>query len=76
MPTLMPPPPERIYEQEVKTQEVPSPMEEISLILEEFLLQRIEMDEVIARLRPHGLRTEYIEDEKIEDIRVIQHEYT
>jgi hypothetical protein len=51
-------------------------MEEIVLILEEFLLQRIEMDEVIARLRPHGLRTEYIEDEKIEDIRVVQHEYT
>ena len=71
MPTLMPPPPERIYEQEVKNPEVPSPMEEITLILEEFLLQRIEMDETIERLRPHGLRTEYIEDENIEDIRVI-----
>jgi len=70
MPTLMPPPPERIYVQEIP--EEPSPKErsdereEIILLLEEFHLGRIEMDETLQRLSHYGLR--YIEDEKNENI--------
>jgi hypothetical protein len=72
----MPPPPERIYVEEIPAE--PSPTEktealerreEIILLLEEFSLGRIEMDEVLQRLSRYGLR--YIQDEKNEDLRVI-----